>query len=291
MEVRLLKYFLTVVQEGNITNAAERLHITQPTLSRQLMQLEEELGAVLYIRGKRKITLTQAGLLLKRRAEEIVALTEKTEQEFKEQVGLLSGEIFIGSGEVTAMYELGKLITAFKQEYPQVRYHLYSGNADDIEERIENGLLDLGLLTDPVNLDKYDSLRLQAKERWGILMRKDSPLAGRAYIEPVDLVDKPLLVTRRAPMQAEFSKWFGFDYQELNVVATYNLIYNAAIMVEEGLGYAFSLENLVMTKEDGPLQFVPLRPNLEMGSVLVWKKDQVHSPATEKFLALAKNAF
>lgn len=293
MEIRLLKYFLMVAQEGNVTKAAEKLHITQPTLSRQLIQLEEDLGTVLYTRGKRRITLTQAGMLLRRRAEEIVTLTEKTEQEIQDQSNLLSGEIFIGSGEVTAMNELAQLIQIFKEECPQVKYHLYSGNADDIQERIENGFLDIGLLTDSVNVDRYryESIPLQAREQWGVLMRKDSPLAEKDYVEPTDLLDKPLLITRRAAMQMEFANWFGPDYKNLHILGTYNLIFNAAVMVEEGLGYAFSLEKLVTTKEDGMLLFKPLRPALGFGSMLVWKKDQVQSPATEKFLELVRNAY
>lgn len=291
MDIRLLKYFLMVAQEGNVTKAAEKLHITQPTLSRQLRQLEDDLGISLFLRGKRNITLTQAGLLLKRRAEEMVSLAERTEQEFRDQFNLVRGEIFIGSGEVGAMHLLAKIMHSFRQEYPQVKFHMYSGNADDIMERIDNGLLDLGLLTEPVDVEKYEKLRLPSKERWGVLMRSDSPLAEKEYLEPADLAGLPLLISRRKQVQEMYSHWFGEDFEKLDIVATYNLIYNAAIMVEEGLGYAFSLDNLVAIKKGGKCLFKPLRPALEIGSVLIWKKEQTHSPATAKFLEQLQHAF
>ena len=183
MEIRVLKYFLTVAREESITKGAEILHITQPTLSRQLMQLEEELRVQLFIRGKNKIILTDEGMLLRRRAEEIVDLVGRTEKEFDEHDNLIGGEIFIGAGETNAMHTLADLIKEFNKEYPQVKYNLYSGNADDIKERIDKGLIDIGLLTEPVNIEKYDFIRLPNKEAWGVLMQKDSPLAKKEYIE------------------------------------------------------------------------------------------------------------
>lgn len=291
MDIRLLKYFLMVAEEGNVTKAAEKLHITQPTLSRQLRQLEEDLGISLLLRGKRNTTLTQAGLLFRRRAEEIVELAERTEQEFREHYNLTTGEIFIGSGEVDAMHLLAKVMRTFRHDYPKVKFHMYSGNADDIMERIDNGLLDLGLLTEPVDVGKYAKLRLPSRERWGVLMRSDSHLADKEYVEPADLAELPLLISRRRHVQELYAQWFGDAYEQLDIVGTYNLLYNAAVMVEEGLGYAFSLENLVTIKEGGKFLFKPLRPAVEIGSVLVWKKGQVHSPATAKFLEQLHHAF
>ncbi|MDR3595845.1 LysR family transcriptional regulator [Clostridium sp.] len=290
MEIRVLKYFLTVAREESITKGAEILHITQPTLSRQLMQLEEELKVQLFIRGKTKITLTDEGMLLRRRAEEILDLVDKTEMEFSEQDDLISGEIFIGAGETNAMHVLANLIKKFNKEYPQVKYNLYSGNADDIKERIDKGLIDIGLLTEPVNIEKYDFIRLPNKETWGVLMQKDSPLAKKEYIKSEDLANMPIINTKRSIVQNEISNWFGVQYEKLNIIATYNLIYNAAIMVEEGLGYAICFEKLVNINDETNLCFKPFYPKLETGTVIVWKKHQVFSTATAKFIEKIMNA-
>jgi DNA-binding transcriptional LysR family regulator len=291
MEIRVLKYFLMVAREENITKAAEVLHITQPTLSRQLVQLEDELGARLFIRGKTKITLTDEGMLLRRRAEEIVDLADKTEKEFSEHDNFIGSEIFIGAAETSAMHVLADSIKKFSKEYPQVKYNLYSGNADDIKERIDKGLIDMGLLTEPVNIEKYDFIRLPQKEIWGVLMPKDSPLAKKEYIRPDDLAQMPIINTKRSIVQNEIENWFGVDYQKLNVIATYNLIFNAAIMVEEGLGYAICLERLVNINDETKICFKPFYPELETGLVIVWKKHQVFSTATTKFIENIKDSF
>lgn len=260
MELRVLKYFLAVAREENITKAAEFLHITQPTLSRQLMQLEEELNAQLFIRGKNRIVLTDEGMLLRRRAEEIVDLANKTEKEFLEQDNLVTGEIFIGGGETNAMHILARIIKEFKEEYPQIKYQFYSGNADDIKERLDKGLIDIGLLTEPVDIEKYEFVRLEQKEVWGILAPKDSKLAAKEYATPQDLLKLPLLSTRRTIVQNEIANWFGQDYEQLDIIATYNLIYNAAIMVEEGIGYAICLEKLVNINDETKIRFIPFYP-------------------------------
>lgn len=286
MEIRVLKYFLTVAREESITKGAEILHITQPTLSRQLMQLEEELRVQLFIRGKTKITLTDEGMLLRRRAEEIVDLVDKTEMEFGEKDNLISGEIFIGAGETNSMHILANLIKRFNKEYPQVKYNLYSGNADDIKERIDKGLIDIGLLTEPVNIEKYDFIRLPNKETWGVLMPKNSPLAKKEYIKPENLANIPIINTKRPIVQNEISNWFGIQYEKLNIIATYNLIHNAAILVEEGVGYAICFEKLININDETNLCFKPFYPKLETGSVIVWKKHQVFSTATEKFIEI-----
>uniref|UniRef100_UPI00402A73CC LysR family transcriptional regulator n=1 Tax=Thomasclavelia ramosa TaxID=1547 RepID=UPI00402A73CC len=290
MELRVLKYFLAVAREENITKAAEFLHITQPTLSRQLMQLEEELNAQLFIRGKNRIVLTDEGMLLRRRAEEIVDLANKTEKEFLEQDNLVTGEIFIGGGETNAMHILARIIKEFKEEYPQIKYQFYSGNADDIKERLDKGLIDIGLLTEPVDIEKYEFVRLEQKEVWGILAPKDSKLAAKEYATSQDLLKLPLLSTRRTIVQNEIANWFGQDYEQLDIIATYNLIYNAAIMVEEGIGYAICLEKLVNINDETKIRFIPFYPPLLTGTVIVWKKHQIFSPATARFIEKIKHS-
>lgn len=290
MELRVLKYFLAVASEENITKAAEFLHITQPTLSRQLMQLGEELNAQLFIRGKNRIVLTDEGMLLRRRAEEIVDLANKTEKEFLEQDNLVTGEIFIGGGETNAMHILARIIKEFKEEYPQIKYQFYSGNADDIKERLDKGLIDIGLLTEPVDIEKYEFVRLEQKEVWGILAPKDSKLAAKEYATPQDLLKLPLLSTRRTIVQNEIANWFGQDYEQLDIIATYNLIYNAAIMVEEGIGYAICLEKLVNINDETKIRFIPFYPPLLTGTVIVWKKHQIFSPATARFIEKIKHS-
>ena len=290
MELRVLKYFLAVAREENITKAAEFLHITQPTLSRQLMQLEEELNAQLFIRGKNRIVLTDEGMLLRRRAEEIVDVANKPEKEFLEQDNLVTGEIFIGGGETNAMHILARIIKEFKEEYPQIKYQFYSGNADDIKERLDKGLIDIGLLTEPVDFDKYEFLRLEQKEVWGILAPKDSKLAAKEYATPQDLLKLPLLSTRRTIVQNEIANWFGQDYEQLDIIATYNLIYNAAIMVEEGIGYAICFEKLVNIYDETKIRFIPFYPPLLTGTVIVWKKHQIFSPATARFIEKIKHS-
>jgi len=291
MELRIMQYFLTVVYEENITSAAEKLHITQPTLSRQMMQLEEELGVQLFRRGKRKIALTSEGLLLKRRAEEILDLTNRTEKELKQQKPLMNGEIAIGGGETQFMRLLAEHIKRFSLDYPQVTYKFYSADADEIKDRANKGLLDICLLTEPVDVEKFDFLRIPQKEKWGVLMRKDSPLAQKEEINPDDLLPYPILVAGRSIVRNELVNWFGDAFDRMNIIGSYNLIYNAAIMVEADLGYALCLEKLIPDSEDGPFCFRLLDPVLETGVVIAWKKYQTFPPVVAKFIEELKNAF
>lgn len=285
MEIRLLKYFLMTAREENITRAAQLLHVTQPTLSRQLMQLEEELGVQLFHRSNHSIILTEDGMLLKRRAQELVDLADKTVREFSRREEILTGEIAVGSGELRGMDLLSGLLAGFYERYPQVRYEIYSGNADQIKERLEQGTLDMGLLVEPVEIARYEFVRIPVRERWGVLVRKDSELAGKPYVRPEDIIRFPLLSTRRELLRRELLNWFGEDSGQMNIVSAYNLIYNAAMMVKNGIGIALCLE-LENSYQD--LSFVPLSPRLEFHSVLAWKKNQVHSPATAAFIAYAK---
>ena len=295
MEIRVLRYFLAVAREMNITGAANYLHLTQPTLSRQIHDLEEELGQQLLIRKSHRVELTPEGVLLRKRAEEIIAMVDKTEAEFASMEDTVSGDIYIGSGETQAIRQIAELIKDLGEAYPNIHYHLHSGNAEDVTERLDKGLLDFGILIQPADLTKYDYLDLPARDRWGVIMRKDSPLAEKEAIEKNELLEIPLLCSRQVVgsrhSENKFAEWFGTDYEKLNIVATYNLMYNAAILVEAGVGYALTLDKLANTSEDSVLCFRPLRPELESGLNVVWKKYQVFSPAAELFLKTLKERF
>ena len=295
MEIRVLRYFLAVAREESITAAANFLHLTQPTLSRQIHDLEEELGQQLLVRKNHRVVLTPEGMLLRKRAEEILTMVDKTESEFRSMETTVSGDVYIGSGETQAIRKIAKIIRQLQQDYPEIRYHMHSGNAPDITDRLDNGLLDFGILIQPADIAKYDSLELPAKDVWGVVMRKDSPLAAKECICKEDLRTVPLLCSRQAVLSQRhgnaFAAWFGADFDKLNIVSTYNLIYNAAVMVEEGVGYAVTLDNLANTSAASDLCFRPLSPSLESGLNVVWKKYQVFSPAAEIFLDRLKAAF
>ena len=295
MEIRVLRYFLAVARERNITGAANYVHLTQPTLSRQIHDLEKELGQQLLIRKSHRVELTPEGVLLRKRAEEIIAMVDKTEAEFASMEDTVSGDIYIGSGETQAIRQIAELIKDLGEACPNIHYHLHSGNAEDVTERLDKGLLDFGILIQPADLTKYDYLDLPARDRWGVIMRKDSPLAEKEAIEKNELLEIPLLCSRQVVgsrhSENKFAEWFGTDYEKLNIVATYNLMYNAAILVEAGVGYALTLDKLANTSEDSVLCFRPLRPELESGLNVVWKKYQVFSPAAELFLKTLKERF
>lgn len=282
MELRALRYFLLAAREENITRAAELLHVTQPTLSRQLMQLERELGTKLFHRGQRSITLTDDGMLLKRRAQELVDLADKTEREFVKAEGALIGELSIGSGETLSMHTLSRWIASFRAENPLVQYDIYSATADEIKDRLEKGILDIGLLVGPVDIAKYEFIPMPRKERWGILVSKDSTLAKYDRIGPADLAHTPLLIAKRNLVREELRRWFGSSFDSLELAGTYNLLYNAAVMAANGVGAVLCMEH---DRAYENLRFIPLSPTLETGAVLVWKKNQACSPAAARFFA------
>ena len=284
MELRVLRYFLAVAREESISRAAESLHLTQPTLSRQIMELEAELGIKLLNRGKknRKVTLTDEGKLFRKRAEELVELADKMRSEFSVTEGPVSGDIYIGSGETEAMCLIAKAATELQKEYPHIRYHLFSGNAADVTERLDNGLLDFGILVGEADLTMYDYLPLPVTDVWGVLMRKDSPLAEKSSVSRKDLSAIPLILSQQSLSSNELSGWYGGAFAESNVVATYNLIYNAALMVASGFGYAVTLDKLVNGSSE--LCFRPLAPKLEARLSIVWKKHRGFSRTTELFL-------
>lgn len=284
MEIRVLKYFLAVSREQNISNAAEYLHITQPTLSRQLKDLEDEIGKTLFIRGNRKITLTEDGILFKKRAEEIIDLVKKTETEFANTPDTISGEIFIGGGETLGMQFIANILNELHEDYPNIRYNIFSGNGNDVCEKLDNGLLDFGILIEPVDVDKYNYIKLPYYDTWGVLMKKDSPLTNLDIIKPKDIINLPLICSRQSLIKNRLSNWIGTDYENLDIVATYNLIFNAALMVKEGLGYALCVDNLIDTTANHDLCFRPVMNSEHSNLILVWKKYQVFSKPSEKFL-------
>lgn len=281
MELRVLNYFLMVAREENITKAAQLLHVTQPTLSRQLMQLEEELGVKLFQRSNHSITLTEEGMLLRRRAQELISLAEKTKRDLMQKEAELTGEISIGCGELQSVDFLAKLLARFQATHPLVQMSIFSGNADSIKERIENGLLDMGLVPEPVDMTKYAFLHVPQKEIWGVLVHKDSEFAGKQSVSPSDLLHVPLMISDRDLVQGFIANWFGVNFDDLHIVCRYNLLYNAAIMVRNKIGAAVCIK-LDCSYDD--TCFIPFSPPMESGSVLIWKKDQMTSPTTAAFL-------
>lgn len=284
MELRVLNYFLMAAQEENITRAAQILHITQPTLSRQLIQLEDELGKKLFERRNHNIVLTNDGLLLKRRAQEIVSLAEKTKRELSAETEL-AGEFELGSGEFLSFSFLTKIISAFVKKYPNVKFRVHSGNADTIKEQLENGLLDMGMLSDPVDISKYEFIRLPQKEIWGVVAHKDFEIVKKSFVRPEDLIGLPVIMPNRRLVQDEFKSRFGTVYDRLNIYAYHNLLYNAAIMAKNKMGVVLTLK---LESKFDDLKFIPLEPKLESGTVLVWKKNQIHSALTESFIDFIK---
>ena len=295
MEIRVLKYFLAIAKEGSITKAADSLYLTQPTLTRQIQNLEQELGQKLFVRGKYRVSLTPEGLIFKKRAEEIIDLVEKTCAEFASTNEVIKGDIYIGCGETDSMKYIAAVMKELQNEYSEIKFHIYSGNAEDVTEKLDKGLLDFGVLIQPIDLSKYDYLTLPKKDVWGVIMRKDSPLAAKKVITLKDLLNVPIIASRQ--MSKKYSKesgfldWFGKEFNNLNIAATYNLLYNAAIMVDAGIGYAVSLDKLANTSEQSSLCFRPLSPKLESGLDIVWKKNQVFSPAAQLFLTKLKEKF
>ena len=283
MELRVLRYFLEVAREGNITHAAERLHISQPTLSKQLKSLEEELGKKLFIRGNYNVRLTDEGMLLRKRAEDILDMVGKTEEEFKALGEITGGDVRIGCAESDGMKYLAQRIKSLQERYPRFRLHLYSGNTEDVEERLDRGLLDFAVLAQEVDLSKYNYLEMPDADIWGVVMRKDSPLAKKEAVRMKDLLHLPLICSRQG-ITEDYPKWFGEKVDTLNIVATFNLAYNAGILVREGMGYLITFDKLVNTGPESDLCFRPLVPLLETKLYFVWKKYQVFTPIAELLL-------
>lgn len=291
MELRVLNYFLTVAREQSIIRAAESLHLSQPTISTQIRNMEEELGKQLLIRGtkgSRKITLTEEGMILKKRAEEILDLVEKTEKEITLSDSIIIGDVYIGTGETDAFRLLAKTAKELQNAYPGIHYHISSGNAEFVMEQLDKGLIDFGIIFGNTAAEKYNSLKMPAKDTWGVLMRRDSELAKKDSITPEDLWDKPLIISHQKNQDTELSAWLKRDLSKLNIIATYNLLFNASLLVEEGLGYAIGLDKIINITENSKLCFRPLMPKVEAELYIIWKKYQVFSKAAEKFMLTMK---
>lgn len=291
MELRVLSYFLAVAREQSFIRAAESLHLSQPTLSTQIKALEEELGKQLLIRGSkgtRKVTLTEEGMILRKRAEEILSLVQKTEREISFSDQVIVGDVYIGTGETDAVRFIARAAKELYESYPGIRYHISNGNADFVSEQLDKGLIDFGIVYGNVDPVKYNSIELPFRDSWGVLMRRDSPLAGREAVWPEDLWDKPLIISNQDDSKGTLTAWINKELSELKIAATYNLLFNASLMVEEGLGYAIGLDKIINTTGNSRLCFRPLSPRTEAGMHIVWKKYQVFSKASEKFIEKLK---
>lgn len=284
MELRVLQYFLAVAREQSISGAAESLYISQPTLSRQLKELEDELGKKLFIRGNRRITLTEEGMILRKRAEEIMELVKKAEDEISLSDDIIAGDISIGTGETDGIRFLAKTAKVLQEKYPLIHLHIVSGDKSAVTEVLDRGLIDFGLIFGDVDTSKYEYIKLPYKDTWGVLMRKDSPLAKKKTVTANDLIDKPLILSRQAFQNVEFLEFFSCGQEKLNIVATYNLLFNGSLMVEEGMGYAICFDKIINVSGDSNLCFRPLEPAIKANMSIVWKKYQVLTKATEKFI-------
>lgn len=284
MDLRVLNYFLTIAREGSITKAADILHITQPTLSRQLKDMEDELGVTLFIRGNRQIVLTDAGILFQQRADELVALLEKTRHDLANQRDLVGGIVSIGCVESTASQLLPKILFEFTQHHPMVQYDLYSAHGDDIKEKLDRGEIDLGILLEPVEAAKYDYLHLPLQDIWGIVVQCDNPIAVQGFVSLEDVSKLPLILPRREIVQEEIAGWFGVERGRLNIFATHNLLTNATLLAEAGLGYPVCVQGAYTIRKTEKVCFVPIVPERKTGHVLVWKKNRIFTTATSLFV-------
>lgn len=287
MELRVLQYFLAIAREQSIVRAAQSLHLSQPTLSTQIKNMEEELGKQLLIRGtkgSRKVTLTEEGMILRKRAEEILDLVKKTESEITASDSIIIGDVYIGAGETDGMRLLAKAAGKLRADYPGIHYHISSGNAAFVQERLDKGLIDFGIVFGTPDLKKYEAFKLPDKDVWGVLMTKDAPLAEKESISPEDLWDKPLIISQEESDGGRIAGWLKRSLSSLNITVAYNLLFNASLFVEEGLGYAISFDRIINTSGNSRLTFRPLSPGLAAEMSIIWKKYQVFSKPAEKFL-------
>lgn len=290
MELRVLRYFLEIAREENMTKAAARLHISQPSLSKEIKKLEEELGHTLFVRTNKSMHLTDEGMLLRTRAEDILALTDKTTEEFRQLDSITGGEIHIGCAESYLIKHLARVIKHFKVQYPGAVFHFISGDTETVAERLERGILDFAVIVEPPNLSKYNFLNMPESDKWGVIMPKDHPLANKAGITPEDLKGYELFGSWQS-IKADFPRWGGAVMEELKFAGTVNLAYNGSVFVKEGLGLLLTFEHLIDTSKDSGLVFRPLVPELETRMYIIWKKYQVFSPIGEVFLKELKESF
>ena len=290
MELRILRYFLEIAREENMSRAAERLHVSQPTLSKQIKDLEAELGKKLFRRGSTSVRLTDEGMLLRKRAEDILDMVDKTADEFKSLGEITGGDVYIGCAESYQIRYLADMIKSFREQYPLLKYHITSGDTAQVAERLDRGLLDFAVIVEPPNLQKYNYIELPACDTWGVIMRKDSPLAAKASITVDDLIGLPLLSSPQ-PIASDFPRWCGEKLDELTFVGTVNLYYNGSIFVRAGDAYLLTFDKLANMGNDSELCFRPLAPKLETRMYLIWKKYQVFSPIAERLLDEIKRNF
>lgn len=295
MELRVLKYFLATAREGTITGAANYLHLTQPTLSRQLKDLENELGQELFIRSNHSISLTPEGMLLRKRAEEILDMVAKTERELATTNDTIEGEIYLGCGETDVLKDIADIIVEIRKQYPEIIFHMSSGTLEEVTEKLDKGLLDFGVIMNPSDSLKYNSITLPKKDLWGIVTRKDNPLAQKRELSFDNLEGIPLILSRKVlrnySQNNEFYNWFNAKKDKLNIAATHTLFYNAATMVQQGVGSVLTLNNLANTNKGSDLCFIPLTPRIESGWDIVWKRYQMFSPAAKLFLEKVQEKF
>lgn len=290
MELRVLRYFLEIARQENFTHAANQLHVSQPTLSRQIKELEEELGKKLFTRSNYNIKLTEEGMLLRKRAEDIIEMVDKTTDEFRSLDEINGGDIHIGCAESNGLKHFIRLIKKMQNDYPLIRYHFYSSGTDAVYERLDSGLLDFAIIIQEVDLSKYNYLKVPSSDRWGVLMRRDSHLAKKTSIQVEDLMGLPLICSRQS-LQEEMPRWFGENLDKIHIVATYDLLFNTSVMVRENFGYAIGFEGLVDTGPDSGLCFRPLEPALESPMYIIWKKYQVFTPVASLLLQELKETF
>ena len=288
MELRVLRYFLAVAGEGSFTKASNLLHVSQPALSKQIMDLEGELNCKLFARGSHSVRLTESGHLLKRRAEEILEIAERTRNEFSDRLDNISGEIYIGAGETSGIRTIADVACELRSKYPSITFNFHSGNAEDIMERLDKGLLDFGLIIQPADISRYDTIKLPNKDIWGVIMHKASRLASRKAIKREDLFGEPLImskqISRRISNEGGIAKWLGSDMGMYNIIAKYNLLFNASVMAAKQMGYVVGLDGIVDTSPKSALCFKPLMPKLESEMGIIWKKDRPFSAPADLFL-------
>ena len=290
MEIRALRYFLEIAREENMTRAAERLHISQPTLSKQMKDLEEELGAKLFRRGSASIHLTDEGMLLRKRAEDILAMVDKTTDEFKALDDITGGDVYIGCAESYQIRYLAEIVREFRKNYPLLKFHILSGDTDQVAERLDRGLLDFAVIVEPPNLQKYNYIELPMADTWGVVMRKDCPLATKQSITVDDLIGFDLITSPQS-LEADFPRWCGDKLDALNIVGTINLFFNGTIFVRVGDCLLLTFAQLADTSNESELCFRPLRPALESKMFIIWKKYQVFSPIAERLIEDIRERF
>lgn len=282
MDLRVLTYFLTVAREGTISKAAEVLHLSQPALSKQLKSLEEDLGVQLFERGNRGITLTADGIYLQNRGDEILSLVDSTTTNIQKN-NVIGGDIFIGGGETQAIEYVADILNDLISHYPDITIHMYSGNADDVKNKIDMGLLDFGLVIDPVEKQKYEYIRLPQSDCWGILVNEHHPLTQKEYVSPNDLLDQSLIISNQSLVDNQLAEWLGQNLSHFNIVGTYNLLYNASLLVKKGESVALCIDGIINTKDNG-LKFIPFSPPLTSSINIIWKNNQLFSNAANIFL-------